>query len=369
MISLNGFAKGQVFAIIGLNWGSEGKGSIAEYFASLMSMGVRSGSANAGHTIYYRGKKFVMRQLPTTWINPYATLVIGRGSVISFDVLQQEVQQAEAHLPIRDRLYIDSKAHVITSSQIQREAMSDLGARIGSTSARSHEGIGEAMADKVLRSADCVQAKDFPELQNLGVVCDTVDLINIALDGGQFVLLEGTQGFGLSIEHGEFPFVTSRDTTVTSLAASVGIATHDVKIHVIGVTRTYPIRVAGNSGPFADDCKELEWGELTRLAGANEPLTEATTVTHLPRRVATFSESEFLRACQVNRPTEIALTFADYLDYSLHNQEYPVSDQLEMFRMRIEYLAKTAPVTLIKTGPQVITDYDDYRRRMIEKVG
>lgn len=368
MISSNDFNRGQVFAVIGLNWGSEGKGSIAEYFAPLMSMGIRSGSANAGHTIYFDGQKFVMRQLPTTWINPYATLVVGRGSVISFDVLRQEVEHAEAYLPVRNRLYIDSKAHVITSSQIQREMLSDLGTRIGSTSARSREGIGEAMADKVLRSKDCVQAKDFPELQKLGMVCDTVDLINIALDGGQFVLLEGTQGFGLSIEHGEFPFVTSRDTTVTSLAASVGIATHDVKIHVIGVTRTYPIRVAGNSGPFADDCEELDWDELTRRTGATESLVEATTVTHLPRRIATFSESEFLRACQVNRPTEIALTFADYLDYSLHNKQYPESDQLEMFRMRLEYLTKTAPVTLIKTGPQVITDYDHYRSRMIEKV-
>ena len=142
---------GRVIVVVGMQYGSEGKGAVTSYFAPLVSVGVRSGSANAGHTIYYKNRRFVMRQIPSVWINPVAKLVIGRGALISCGILLEEVKLVSRFLNIKERLFIDGLAHVITKDQIRAEQNTDLAARIGSTSAISGEGIGTAMADKVLR--------------------------------------------------------------------------------------------------------------------------------------------------------------------------------------------------------------------------
>ncbi len=267
---------GRITIIIGMQYGSEGKGAITSYLAPGCSMGVRTGAANAGHTIYYNGEKIIMRQIPSVWVNPRAKLVIGVGAMVSLDILLKEIEEIDKILPIKDRLFIDEQAHVITKEQIRREKRTDLAKRIGSTSAISGEGIGTAMADKVLRKESCVQAKDVEWLKPY--LCDTVEMINEYLDREQLIILEGTQGFGLSVEHGHFPYVTSRDTSATALAASIGISPHHFDTQVIGVVRTYPIRVAGNSGPFGKDSREISWEEVTKRAGSKKPIIETTTV-------------------------------------------------------------------------------------------
>src|SRR3989344_602099 len=167
---------GRVIIITGMQYGSEGKGSIASYLAPIVSMGVRSGAANAGHTIYYNGRKYIMRQIPSVWINPRAQLVIGVGSLVSVDVLLDEIKMVENILgeTLDGRLFIDQKAHVIQKNQIRREKKSGLAERIGSASATAGEGIGVAMADKVLRKTSCVQVKDIKVLQSY--LADTVDM-------------------------------------------------------------------------------------------------------------------------------------------------------------------------------------------------
>ncbi len=246
--------QGTVYGIVGMQIGSEGKGAIAAHFAGFMDIGVRTGAPNAGHTIYYRGKKYVMRQIATTWVNPRAKLVLGAGAIISLDVLFHEIESLK-EFGVAERLLVDYRAHVITPEQIEREQRTDLGTRIGSTSALSGEGIGTAAADKVLRKASCVQAKDCLELRPY--LSDTVDIINTELEAGDCrVLVEGTQGAVLSLDHGKFPYVTSRDTSTAALFASVGLVPHVFTSNIIGVTRTYPIRVAGNSGPFEDGSEE-----------------------------------------------------------------------------------------------------------------
>lgn len=357
---------GRVFIVTGMQYGSEGKGAITEYLTPIMGMGVRSGAANAGHTIHYNGKKFVMRQIPSVWMNPSAKLVIGVGALISMDILLDEIELLSKFTNIKDRLFIDRNAHVITNEQIMAEKETDLALRIGSTSASAREGIGIAMADKILRKECCVQAKDEPRL--CSYLTDTVDLINSELDRDQFVLVEGTQGCGLSIEHGSFPYVTSRDTSATAIAASVGIATHQFEIDVIGVTRSYPIRVAGNSGPFGKDSKAMTWKKIAQRAGTKRFICENTTVTGNVRRVATFSWQDFLKSCQINRPTEIALTFADYLDWRCHEKnEISRSNKILRFIGELEERSGV-PVTLIKTGSMTIIDLDDYRSNIIRKI-
>lgn len=355
---------GKVMIVTGMQYGSEGKGAITSYLAPCASMGVRSGAANAGHTIYYDGQKFVMRQIPSVWINPLAKLTIGVGAIISLDILLKEIELLRKYTDIDNRLFIDHRAHVVTQGQILGEQNTDLAKRIGSTSAIAGEGIGMAMAEKVLRSSSCTQAKDVPQLRPY--LADTVDVINDCLDHDQMVILEGTQGFGLSLEQGSFPFVTSRDTSAMAIAASVGISTHQFEVDVIGVTRTYPIRVAGNSGPFGKDSKEISWEEVTRKSKSKKQIKEMTTVTGNVRRIATFSWEDFLKACKVNRPTEIALTFADYVDASIYDKE-KISDDVLRFIGRIEERSGV-PVNLVKTGPNAIIDFDLYRKNMLRRM-
>ena len=355
---------GRIIPVVGMQYGSEGKGAVTTYLAPLIDIGVRVGASNAGHTIYFRGGKFIMRQVPAVWINPEVKLVIGRGAMISPDILLSEIDSISRHSEIKNRLFIDAYAHVINEQQIENESRTDLASRIGSTSATSREGIGMASADKVLRSDTCVLAKDFKLFQPY--LADTVEILNRSLDNGRYVLLEGTQGFGLSLDHGNFPFVTSRDTSVSALIASTGLCGHNFETNVIGVARTYPIRVAGNSGPFGDDSEEVSWGVVTRAAGADTPIIEMTSVTGKVRRVATFSWKDFLRACDVNRPAEIALTFADYLDWGSHEKETlstPVLDFID----RLEMMSGVH-VTMVKTGPETMVDLENYRRSILRRI-
>lgn len=352
---------GKITAIIGMQFGSEGKGAITAYLAPTATMGIRSGASNAGHTIYYNSRKFIMRQIPAVWVNPAAMLVIGAGALISPDILLNEIEYLNEFLEIKNRLFVDYRAHVITQEQIEMERRTDLALRIGSTSALSGEGIGVAAADKVLRKSSCLQAKDFPKLRPY--LSDTVDLINTHLENGGRAILEGTQGFGLSLDYGHFPFVTSRDTSVAGLAASVGVAFHKFQTEVIGVARTYPIRVAGNSGPFGDDAEEISWEEITAKSGASRKIIERTSVTGKTRRIGMFSKKEFLMACRVNRPTRIALTFADYLDWSVYDQE-KISEPVKEFMTMIEELSGV-PVSFVKTGPNAIINLDKIIPRKI----
>lgn len=364
MIRIRKDCFGRAIIVVGMQYGSEGKGAITSYLAPIASIGVRSGATNAGHTIYFNDQKFVMRQIPSAWINPLAKLVIGAGAIISLDILLEEIKLLSRYTNITDRLYIDKKAHIVTKYQKTREQKTDLSKRISSTSATSGEGIGMTASDKVLRRASCIQAKDQKILTPF--LADTVDMINSYLDRDEIVIVEGTQGSWLSLDHGCFPYTTSRDTNAMALAASVGIAAHQFEIDVIGVTRTYPIRVGGNSGPFGKDSKEITWNELTRRSKSKIPIIENSTVTGKTRRVAIFSFEDFAKSCQINRPTEIALTFADYLDASAHEKQI-IPTKIYAFMEKLESISG-APVTLVKTGPQTTIDFEHYRKNILRRI-
>lgn len=355
---------GRAIAIVGLQYGSEGKGAVAEYLAPLTSTTVRIGAANAGHTVFYQGNPYVMRMIPCSWVNPATRLVIGISAIISLDVLLDEINKIDALVPIRHRLFIDPRAHVITHDQILREATTGLADRISSTSAKSSLGISIAMADKVLRSEYCMRAEDIPELKEY--LCDTVTLLNRELEDDQVVVFEGTQGFGLSLDHGFFPYTTSRDTTAQSLFAGTGVNPYPFTIEVIGVARAYPIRVGGPSGLFNPDSIEVSWDTIAKTSGTLRDLTEKTSVTKSIRRVATFSMEGIKRACMVNRVSEIALTFADHIDatvYEKNSLTLPIIDFIDTIESET-----TIPVGLVKTGPKTTVDFDWYRRSMLNKV-
>lgn len=355
---------GRAIAIVGLQYGSEGKGAISAYLSAAASASVRTGAANAGHTVMHEGTPYIMRSIPCGWVNPLTKLVIGISSLISLPILLKEIAATNKVLPITHRLFIDAHAHVITDAQIKDEQATTLVQRISSTSAKSGLGIGMAMSDKVMRSERCTFAKDIPELRPY--ICDTVELLNSELDQDQLIIFEGTQGFELSLEHGCFPYVTSRDTTAQSLFAGCGVNPYEFAVEVIGVARTYPIRVGGPSGSFGLRSEEITWDELGRRAGNSKDITERTSVTGSVRRVATFSFEDIRRACQVNRVSEIALTFLDHLDARLLDTEILSPIALDFIR---EIEEKTGVlVGLAKTGPGVTIDFNAYRANMMRRL-
>lgn len=147
-------------------------------------------------------------------------------------------------------------------------------------------------------------------------VGNTVDYLNRLIDGNNAILLEGTQGAVLSLHHGYRGKGTSRDTNASNWCADAGISPFAVR-NVYGVTRTFPIRVAGDSGPMSGE--EITWEEITEHAESPEPIVEITTATKRKRRVFTLDKpegpSDLKKALDINRPTKLMLSFVDYLSY------------------------------------------------------
>lgn len=299
-------------AIVGAQWGSEGKGVVAAAIAPWFRAAVRTGGPNAGHTFVHprTHEKHVARGIPCAWINPNCDLIVGAGAVVDRQVVHDEVADNELH-PSR-LVYIDRHAAVVPPGA--HEAESELRQRIGSTA----EGVGVTRIAKIQRDASHplpILAKDYTWDKPF-VLADTVRLIAEHLAMGHEVMLEGTQGASLSLHHGEWPYVTSNDTNSAQMLADAGIAPGHLE-HVILVARSYPIRVAGPSGPMGH---EIDWSEIP---GAPEP--ELTTVTKKQRRIATWSDETFARAVMLNNPCGVVLTFTDYLDPDLSGETDPLA--------------------------------------------
>jgi adenylosuccinate synthase len=327
-----------VTAIIGGQFGSEGKGKISAYLARNAEHAVRTGGPNAGHTVVEGGQTVVLRHLPAAAVRREIKLYLGAGAVIDPEILLTEIRENDI---TPDRLVIDRQAVVITEGHTSAEA--ELVQRIGSTG----KGVGAAVASKIWRDAKVVLAGEVEPLQDF---CgDVAAMLHKAIANNERVLLEGTQGTGLSLHHGIYPYVTSRDVTAGSLCGEAGIGPTSVD-RVVLVVRTYPIRVAGESGPMGE---EISWDEVTAQSGYATPIREYTTVTKKLRRVAKFDVESVARATRLNGATEIAITFLDYLDASINGcRDYSVlSKNVSMFVEQMEEAAGV-PVTLLGTGPE-----------------
>ena len=339
-----------VDVIVGGQFGSEGKGNIAAYLAAEYGCLVRVGGPNAGHTVYQEPKKYVFHQLPSgTLAAATAHLVIGPGAVVSVSTLLKEVSDNDV---TSDRLSIDPQAMIISDDDVAYEAAT-LVRTIGSTG----QGVGKATARRILRGADpdpVRLARDCPELTPF--IRSTSDVLEEQFAAGRRVLLEGTQGTALSIYHGAYPKVTSRDTTVSGCLAEAGISPSRVR-RIVMVARTYPIRVQNppraDSGPMS---QELTWDEIARRSGYSvEDLraTEIGSTTGRPRRVGEFDWQQLRLAATLNGPTDIALTFVDYIDKA--NREVRRFEQLDDQAIRMVAEIETvaiARVSLIAVGPR-----------------
>jgi adenylosuccinate synthase len=204
-----------------------------------------------------------------------------------------------------DCLRIDPNAAVITERERQEEASTALKQAIGSTLS----GTGAAVGRRIARVRALRLAKDEPRLKPF--LSPISQLLRSRLDVGDRLILEGTQGFGLSLLHSpHYPFVTSRDTTAAGFLSEVGLSPLDVD-EVVLVLRAFPIRVAGNSGPLPN---EIDWPTVSVESGAEESIEEYTSVTKVLRRVARFDPQIVRQAIAVNRPTHLVLNHVDYID-------------------------------------------------------
>lgn len=310
-----------VDVLIGGQYGSEGKGNIVGHIAPEYDLLIRVGGPNAGHQVYAEPKPEKYFHLPSgTQRAPDARLLLGPGSVIYPPKLLQEISE---HKVSKDRLTIDPQAMIITDEDRQEEKNN-----YGSISSTA-QGVGVASAKKMTGRSDYKQdkskflARDCAELAPyLG---SARKLIADSIVRGQRILLEGTQGTSLSLHHGPYPHVTTRDTSVSGCLADAGIAPSNVR-RIIMVCRTYPIRVGGPSGPMDYEVDLQTIHERSKIPLDELERVETTTTTKRKRRIAEFDWVQFKDSVQLNGPTDVALTFVDYL--GVENREAYRFEQL-----------------------------------------
>src|SRR6478609_2649595 len=332
-----------VDAILGLQWGDEGKGKIVDYFAPNYDIIARfQGGPNAGHTLYVGGKKVVLHQIPSGAFHENTINLIGNGVVLDPITLQKECDTvASFGVDVRKNLFISDRTHLILPTHRALDKASELSKgldKIGSTL----KGIGPAYMDKTgrngLRVGDLLDKSfttayikirlkhqrlldnfNFQEdiaaweeeffesiefLKQLNIVNGEY-FINDKISKGKKVLAEGAQGSMLDIDFGTFPFVTSSSTTSSGVCSGLGIAPQKIR-DVMGVTKAYCTRVGG--GPFPTELHDETGEELRKLGN------EFGATTGRPRRCGWIDLVALKYACMINGVTNVIMTKADVLD-------------------------------------------------------
>src|SRR6266536_835607 len=338
----------KVIAVIGAQWGDEGKGKIVDLLAECFDIVARyQGGHNAGHSVQVGDKSFVLHLLPSGVVHPGKTCVLGNGMVIDpkafFEEADRLISQGVEVSP--ERVKISSRAHLILPYHRALDHTSEerLGNEKVGTTLR---GIGPAYEDKAgrrgIRTADALvpevlrsriernledanriilayggEALDAGEIfsemsrltERLGAfIGDTTQYLNAAASEGRSILLEGAQATLLDVDHGTYPFVTSSNTIAGGAIIGTGLAPHRLT-GVLGIVRTYTTRVG--EGPFPTEMVEgeAELGQLIRERGR-----EYGASTGRPRRCGWFDAFATRYAAEINGFTSVALTKLDVLD-------------------------------------------------------
>ena len=355
-------------AVVGSQWGDEGKGKITDFLSKEAAYAVRSnGGNNAGHTIEIDDQTFKMRLIPSGIFASAKGAVIGNGVVINPEVLLGEVKSLEESGIDTSKLKISNRAHIIMPYHILQDEYQEeaKGAnKIGTTK----NGIGPAYMDKAsrvgIRVCDLLEKDTFEEKLRANLkeknelftkvygkdalkfddifdqyyeygqkmkkyVTDTSVLVNNALDNNEKVLFEGAQGIMLDIDEGTYPFVTSSNSISGGIASGMGVGANRLNT-VIGVCKAYTTRVG--AGPFPTELND-ETGDLIR-----ETAHEYGTVTGRPRRVGWFDSVALRHAKRASGINGLSLNLLDIFSgfdtvkiataYELDGQEidyYPAS--------------------------------------------
>ncbi|MFP3201784.1 MAG: adenylosuccinate synthetase [Sulfolobus sp.] len=334
--------------LVGGFYGDEGKGKIASYLALKDSpqYAVRTGSINAGHTVTYMGKSWKVRIIPSAFVNKTTKLVLAPGALTSINVLINEAKETDS----LSRLYIDPHVGIITENEIEEERKDEyLMKTVGSTG----QGVGYAEAKRVLRKLKL--ARDFEELRQY--LTNVPKLLIERIENGDKILVEGTQGHYLSLYHGDYPYVTSRNTTSSGILSEIGIGPKYVR-HVIIVFKSYVTRVG--EGPLEG---ELSWDEAQKLG-----IAEIATVTGRKRRSAPFNIDLAKNAIKINGATQVAITKLDAIFKEAKGvREYDkLPYEAKKWLEELEDQLKT-PITLIGTGEDSLETIDLRKEKLGEQ--
>jgi adenylosuccinate synthase len=338
-----------VWVVVGGQFGSEGKGKISAIITlkERIDICIRCGGPNSGHSFRNQnGEMVLLRQLPTGFVREQTRLLIPAGGLVDLDVLRAEIESLGLDAA---RVGVDRNAMVITPGDRDKERRLALAERLSSTLC----GVGSAVARRALRLDDVNLAASAATSHDWlrPFLTDVSAEANSAFDCGKKVLIEGTQGSGLSLYHSlHYPKTTSRDTNAAGFLSEVGLSPRTVS-EIVLVFRTFPIRVSGaQAGPLLE---ELTWEQLQAESNSPLPLHEYTTVTHRLRRVGRFDWDAARRSVLLNRPTRLALNFTDYLafDDSRAMQLTDLSSNSQAFIGRLEEFG--VPVCYIGTGPRL----------------
>jgi adenylosuccinate synthase len=334
----------KAIAVVGAQWGDEGKGKVVDYLASAFDYTARyAGGHNAGHTVIYNSHRFILQLVPSGILRPTKKAVIGPGAVVDPAALVTELENLKkSGVEVRGRLFLSNRAHLIFPFHREMDKAAEAArgaAKIGTTS----RGIGPAYEDKMARRGirvcdllepDCFHIKlerviaeknaisraayghpldtaglleQYLELAAhiRGLVADTAVLLNSALDRGESVLFEGAQGTMLDIDHGTYPYVTSSSATSGGAATGLGVAPTRIT-GVVGVTKAYTTRVG--SGPFPTEMPDLDAEEL-RTRG-----NEFGAVTGRPRRCGWLDLVVLRYAKMLNGIDSLVVTKLDVFD-------------------------------------------------------
>jgi len=328
--------------VAGGQFGDEGKGKIVAYLAlnDKPKIVARAGvGPNAGHTVHFRGKKFGLRQVPCGFVYEGARMLIGPGVLVNPEVLLKEA----AETGVGERLGVDRRCAIIEPGHIEQDRTSaHLKEKIGTTGT----GCGPANVARVSRMARL--AEDVQELRQF--ITDVPREVDDALRQGEKVMLEGSQGFGLSLFHGTYPYVTSKDTSASAIASDVGVGPTKID-DVMLVFKAYVSRVG--AGPFATEIPQEKAEELG--------IVEFGTVTGRRRRIGTFDFELAKRAAMINGATQITITCLDRLfkDCVGAKKFEELSAEAKDFIAKVEG-ELGVPVTIISVG-QGVDDVIDMR--------
>jgi adenylosuccinate synthase len=337
----------KVDILLGLQWGDEGKGKLVDVLTPRYDIIARfQGGPNAGHTLEFEGTKHVLHTIPSGIFHAHVTNLVGNGVVIDPVVFAKEIDALVAkQVPVRERLLISRKAHVIvpTHRLLDRASEASKGeGKIGSTlkgigpsymdkTGRNGLRIGDLMSEDFMSRYETLKLKhlhllkgfeehftaDVAELQSMeeefmrGVqvireltIVDSEHYINKALKDGKRILAEGAQGSLLDIDFGTYPFVTSSNTVAAGACTGLGIAPNRIG-EVIGIFKAYTTRVGG--GPFPTELNEAT-GEAMRKVG-----NEFGSTTGRARRCGWIDLPAMRYACMINGVTQLIMMKADVL--------------------------------------------------------
>ncbi len=325
--------------IVGAFWGDEGKGKIISYLAlkDRLDFCVRTGSVNAAHTVWKEGKKYALHMVPAGFLYEKCRLLIAAGANVHVGQFFKEVELTQVN---SRRMGIDQMASIIEEKHSIQDKASAVNKGIGTTG----WGVGPAVEERARRTAKL--AKDIPELKPY--LADSVTEINDGIDTGKKVLLEGTQGFMLSLFHGTYPYVTSRDTGAAAICSEAGVGPTRVD-DVLIVYKSFMTRVG--TGPLP--------GEMTKEEAEKKGWFETAAGTGRDRRSAPFDFELATKVAKINGATQAAVTKLDCL--------FPKCQSVQKFgalptgaKQFIKKVENTTglPVVLIGTGPDALDIID-----------